>query len=120
MLTLFAIELIPALAFAALVVPPSVFAAFPPRTPRWRTARKVYWIAFPIATAWFAANLALLDPAGPAVLYYGSWLGFVIAASAWAWAGGTIRGEWSLWREGRRAGAAAPARVPDPAQPWQK
>lgn len=87
----------------------------------------------PLAIAWFAVNLVVLDPAGPAFAYYGSWLGFVIVAAVWAYAGGTIRGEWSQWREQRReqAQTSHPDGPPagsgvgdqakkDPAKPWKK
>lgn len=110
-------------AAATVLIPPSVFAALPPRTERWRYARKIYWIVFPIAVGVCVFNLEVVDPAGPAAVYYGAWLVFVLLVTVWAIATGTIRSEWAQYRqELRRAEAAerAAAEPERPRQPWDK
>ena len=78
-----------------VLVPPSIFAAARPTTPRWRAAWRVYWILLPITLAIFAYNLNLLDPAGPQWWFYGMWGLFAVCFVA-VWSAYVIcRIEWN-------------------------
>lgn len=91
-----------------------------PRTERWRRARRRFWRLLPAWAGVAAANVAFVDPAGPAWLYYGAWLVFVVVLALWCIAVGHIRGEWGEWRGRVRRERELAARTPDPEKPWLK
>jgi hypothetical protein len=88
--------------FALVLGPPAVLAAVRPRTARWRVARRVFWAAVPLASADAAANVLWVDMAGPGWAVYSAWGVFLLLLAAVAWAAGTLRAEWTEWREGER------------------
>ncbi|QJX00132.1 hypothetical protein [Frigoriglobus tundricola] len=113
-----------AIAMLACFLPPSVLAAVPPRTPVWRRARKWYWITLPLGAAVCGFNAYFIDPAGPAIVFYGAWFIFVLVATGWCLATGVLRTEWSAWREERRralhTATAEPEQQVTVAKPWKK
>ena len=105
------------LAILTAILPPTAFALFPARTARWRTGRRLFWTSFPLALLVIAVNVAFVDPAGPAPLYFGAWFVFVVVLAVWCYGAAIIRGEWSEWRRIQRERAE---RVTDPTKPWLK
>ncbi len=105
-------------------LPPSVLAARPPRTPVWRRARRRYWIALTLGVIVFAFNAYVIDPAGPAVVFYGAWFVFVLVTTVWCWATGILRTECNAWREKCRRELHTPKAEPEQqttvAKPWKK
>jgi protein-S-isoprenylcysteine O-methyltransferase Ste14 len=103
-----------AYACIALAVGPMLaVSAVRPRTDRWRLARRVLWVTLPLAAADVAANVLLVDMAGPGWVVYSAWGVFVLLLAAVAWAGGTVRAEWADWRAGERLAATE-------RRPWKR
>jgi hypothetical protein len=117
------------LAILIAFVPPMVFATFRPHTEAWRRARRLFWATTALGAVTLGATIAAVAVVGPDKFLLGpavGWGGALLlncaALAVWCRAVGTIRSEWSDWRERQRTEAAAPepARAPDPAKPWKK
>jgi uncharacterized membrane protein YdcZ (DUF606 family) len=112
--------MLPALAFLACILPPLVLAALPPRTEKWRRARKLFWIASALAGAIVAVWIAFIKPLGPAGLWMGALFGLAVMAAICIHAIETIRSE-RRERRGQHEGKGKVVGVPgiDPSKPWK-
>jgi hypothetical protein len=115
------------LAILLAFLPPCVMAAFPPRTEKWRRARKLFWIATALGIITLAATVVVIEVIGraafflgPAILWIGALLINATALAVWCYAVGTIRSEWSEWRKHKKRHETVVG-VPgvDPTKPWK-
>lgn len=103
------------LAILTAALPLMAFALFPPKTARWRSGRRLFWASSALALLSVGVNVAFVDPAGPAPLFYAAWLVFVVFLAGVCYGAAIVRGEWSEWR---RIGRERAERVTDPSKPW--
>ncbi|MBN9117696.1 MAG: hypothetical protein J0I06_00745 [Planctomycetes bacterium] len=102
------------------VLPPLTLAALPPRTEKWRRARKRFWRLLPLAVTIGATGIVFINPLGPAIVVFGTLFVFTVVLGFMWHALGTVRTERSGWREqckGKETAIGLPGR--DPPKPWK-